>query len=409
VGGNWIYSTDKGHSSVYESAHIISSKAMSQYHDFPMPADYPDYPDHRLLKAYFQSYARHFGVEPYVQFNTDVAKAEEQPDNTWKITLGDGRVEAFDHLIVANGHHSDPRYPDYPGKFEGEYLHSHFYREPLPFKGKRVLVVGGGNSACDIVCDIARHASFTALSWRRGYYVIPKIIFGSPPDVMNAKFAWLPPFIRRKTMYWMWWLVTGGNAVHGLPAPDHDILAAHPLANSQLLYSIRHGDIHPRKDISRFEGKQVYFADGVVEDYDTVVVATGYRITFPFFDPAFINFGEGDVPLYLRVFHAEHPSLYFIGLVQPQGCMWPLADTQAQVVANRIAGSYTPPADIQERIQREISQRHDLFMTGSVRHALEIEYHPYQTALFREVPKNAPKWGDVKTPAQPQAQLTGAD
>lgn len=250
-------------------------------------------------------------------------------------------------------------------------------------------------------------AAFTGLSWRRGYYVIPKIIFGSPPDGMNAKFAWLPRTIPKKTMKLLWRLVTGGNQKYGLPEPDHDILESHPLANSTLLNLLRHGDIQPRPDVARFEGSTVHFVDGRSEAYDVVIAATGYKISFPFLDTSFVDFSEGDVPLYLRVFHPDHPTLYFIGLLQPQGCIWPLADTQAQLVANRIAGNYHLPADIRQRIQRDL-EKHRRMYQQVARHALEVEYHEYQKRLFREVPKNAPEWTGI--PARKSAAApVGAD
>lgn len=399
VGGNWVYSDDVGHSSVYETAHIISSKRWSQYHDFPMPDHYPDYPSHRLLKEYFQSYARHFGLEPYIQFNTEVVSAVENADQTWTLTLHDGRVETFDHLIVCNGHHWNPRYPTYAGEFEGEVLHSHYYRTHLPFKDKRVLVIGGGNSAADIATDVSRHAAFTGISMRRGYYFIPKIIFGEPPDVANARFRFLPRAIRQTLNYGLWWLVTGGNRRYGLQAPEHGILEAHPTLNSDLLQRIRHGDIHPRVDIDHYEGSTVVFKDGKRETYDVLVAATGYIITHPFFDTSMIDFREGHVPLYLRVFHPQHPSLYFIGLVQPQGCIWPLADTQSQLVANRILGTWQPPAGMQQQIAADIesTKRH---YRSAARHTVEVEYHHYQDQLNREVPENAPPW---RTQRQPEA------
>src|SRR5262249_40405625 len=155
-----------------------------------------------------------------------------------------------------------------------------------------------------------------------------------PPDVMDARFAWLPRGIRKMTTKLLWRIVTGGAKPYGLPVPDHDILDAHPLANSNLLYLLRHGEIEPRKDVARFDGSTVHFVDGLAEDYDVVIAATGYLITFPFFERSFLDFSTGDVPLYLRVFHPDHPTLYFIGLLQPQGCLWPLSDTQSQLVAN---------------------------------------------------------------------------
>ena len=406
VGGNWVYSDDVGHSSVYETAHIISSKTWSQYHDFPMPAHYPDYPSHKLLKDYFQSYARHFGIEPFIQFNTEVKSADKQADESWALTLHDGRVEYFDHLIVCNGHHWNPRYPSYDGKFEGEMIHSHHYRTHLPFRNKRVLVIGGGNSAADIATDVTRHASFTAISMRRGYYFIPKIVFGDPPDVANARLKFLPRAFRQKLNYAIWWLATGGNKRYGLQIPEHGILESHPTLNSDLLQRIRHGDIAPRVDIDHYEGNAVVFKDGKREEYDAIITATGYIITHPFFDKSFIDYSEGDVKLYLRAFHPQHPTLYFVGLFQPQGCIWPLADTQSQIVANRILGTWQPPVDMEQHIQAETEQikRH---YRSAARHTVEVEYHEFQERLFREVPKNAPNWTGVRVNRAKQMEAVG--
>ena len=156
VGGNWVFDAETGHSSVFETTHIISSKRLSQYEDFPMPDGYPDYPGHAELKAYFQSYARHFGVDRVLQLGTEVQGARSRPGGGWTVTLRDGRREEFDALLVASGHHWDPRMPSYPGTFGGELLHSHAYKTAERFAGQRVLVIGGGNSACDIAVETAR-------------------------------------------------------------------------------------------------------------------------------------------------------------------------------------------------------------------------------------------------------------
>jgi hypothetical protein len=391
VGGNWVFNPRLSHSSVYETTHIISSKTLSQYEDYPMPASYPDYPSHKQLLAYFQGYADHFGVTPRVRFNTEVRTAEKQPDETWRITLGDGTVEAFDYLLVANGHHWNPRYPSYPGTFSGQYLHSHEYKTAAPFRDQRVLVIGGGNSACDIAVETGRVSAFTAISMRRGYYIVPKFTLGQPADVLNDHVAWLPDALRIPLLRLALWINVGDYASYGLQRPAHGILSQHLTMNSELLYFIRHGRVHPRRDIARFEGKTVHFVDGTAEDYDVVVAATGFIITHPFFDPGFINYSEGDVPLYLRVFHPDHPSLFFIGLVQPLGCIWPLADWQAKLAANAITGVYTPPADLRARIAQEVSARNRQFFTAA-RHTIEVEYHKYLWSLQREMPAGAPAW-----------------
>ncbi|MFN9201464.1 MAG: flavin-containing monooxygenase, partial [Gemmatimonas sp.] len=171
VGGNWLYRPESAHSSVFETTHIISSKTLSPYHDFPMPASCPDYPSHTQLAAYFQSYAAHFGVTPRVRFGTDVMRAEPLAGDRWSLTVRDRdgeRLETFDALTVANGHHWRPRMPAYPGQFDGTLLHSHDDKRAAPFSGQRVLVIGGGNSACDVAVETARVSAHTHLSWRRG-------------------------------------------------------------------------------------------------------------------------------------------------------------------------------------------------------------------------------------------------
>lgn len=393
VGGNWIFSPKLTHSSVFETTHIISSKALSQYADFPMPAEYPDYPSHQQILAYFQAYARHFGVESYIRFNTEVVKAEKQSDETWKLTLHDGTIEMFDYLLVCNGHHWNPRYPRYAGQdsFTGQLIHSHDYKTAAPFRDKRVLVIGGGNSACDVAVETGRVSALTAISWRRGYYLVPKFMMGLPVDVLNSRFNWLPrrlrePILRRALIFNI-----GRNSLYGLPEPAHSLYQVHPVSNSELLYFIRHGKVHPRPDIERFEGNTVHFVDGRAEVYDVVIACTGFKITFPFFDPAFLNFEQGDVPLYLRVFHPQHRSLFFIGLVQPMGCIWPLSDAQAKLAANYIVGNYQLPSDIAAQIEKDVQHiRHDF--VDSPRHTIEVHYHDHLGELLKMIPKNAPAW-----------------
>lgn len=399
VGGNWVFSPRLSHSSVFETTHIISSKKMSQYQDFPMPDHYPDYPSHRQILAYFQSYAEYFGVTDYIRFNTEVSHVEENPDHTWRVILNDGTIETFDHLFVCNGHHWDPRLPDYPGDFTGEFIHSHEYKTAAPYRDKRVLVVGGGNSACDIAVETGRVSTKTALSMRRGYWFIPKHIAGIPSDVLHAQIVRLPRVMRMPMLQLALMSAVGLHRFYGLQRPDHGLMHSHLVANSELLYNLRHGRVLVRPDIHHFDGKQVHFTDGSIEEYDAVIAATGFKISFPFFDPSFIQFDSQDVPLFLRVFHPLHPSMYFIGLVQPQGCIWPLADAQARLAANYVIGGYDLPADLDARIHQQVEHQRR-FYVNSPRHTIEVEYHPHLWELQRETPRHAPRWtGPVRREA----------
>lgn len=389
VGGNWAYSESNTHSSVCETTHIISSKKLSEYCDFPMPDSYPDYPSHEQVCAYFNAYVEHFKLRPYIRFNTSVSKAEKIDNERWRLTLSTGEVEEFDALLVANGHHNTPRHPNYPGDFTGNYLHSHDYKHNRDerFINKRVLVIGGGNSACDCAVEISRVASTVGISMRRGHYIIPKFFLGKPTDTFNGDMLWVPNFIAAPFRRLALWLQVGDYRMYGLEKPDHPLLMSHPTVNSELLYKIKHGKVHPRRDIERYEGKTVVFKDGTREDYDTIVASTGYKITTPFFDSAFLDFDyekTDRVPLYLRVFHPEHKSLFFIGLVQPQGAIWPLSDAQSQVVANYLAGNWSLPNNVKELAEKDAERISKQFIKKA-QHTIEVHFHEYLGELNKQI------------------------
>ncbi|MBL0172511.1 MAG: NAD(P)-binding domain-containing protein [Gemmatimonadaceae bacterium] len=388
VGGNWLYHPGSSHSSVFETTHIISSKSLSQYHDFPMPSWYPDYPSHTQLAAYFQSYARHFGLEQFVRFGTEVHQAEPTAEGSWQLTVEcEGVVETSvcDALVVANGHHWRPRAPTYPGSFTGTILHSHDFKRAAPFAGQRVLVIGGGNSACDVAVETSRVSAHTDLSWRRGYWIVPKFLFGQPSDIVGAQSRFLPRAVRSRINAGLLRLLQGPNSRYGLQEPDHAFGATHPTVNSELLYALRHGHIGPRPDIARFDGRVVHFTDGSSAEYDVIIACTGYWISHPFFRSDLIDFSKGPVPLYLRMFPARFPSLAFVGLFQPLGCIWPAAELQAKVLARRWSGAWTPPADLEAAISREL--RHpDYPQVDSPRHTITVDYHRFKARLLRQLP-----------------------
>lgn len=400
VGGNWIFSPRESHSSVCETTHIISSKTLSAYMDFPMPEDYPDYPSHEQVLAYFESYAHHFHLYPYIRFNTPVSRAEKIADERWLLTLPDGSQETFDYLFVANGHHSVPRHPELPGNFSGQYLHAHQYKTNLPFKDQRVLVIGAGNSGCDCAVEISRVAKHVAISIRRAQYIIPKFFLGRPTDTFNKDMLWLPEWLAGPLRKLSVRIQVGRYRDYGLPEPDFDVVKAHPTLNSELLYKIRHGKVHPRQAITHIDGKEVQFQDGRKETFDTIIAATGYKISFPFFDKDFLDWEDAvRIPLYLRMFHPQHPTLVFIGLFQPQGAIWPLSDYQAKLAANYVMGRWQLPANLAELAERDADAIARHFLT-SKRHAIEVHYHPFLQELARKIPRNAPEW-----PASKSAQV----
>ncbi len=383
LGGNWAFEPAEGHSSVMETTHLISSKKLSEFSDFPMPDDYPDYPDHRQVLAYFEAYARRFDLEKYVRYNTAVEEATPTAGERWRLRLDGGGEEEFDALLVANGHHSVPRHPEWRADFKGRYFHAHQLKHARVLEGQRVLVVGGGNSACDIAVEASRVAQRVDLSLRTPQYILPKFFMGRPTDRFAATLHGLPRPLQNVLHRWSVRLQVGRYGDYGLPEPDFPPTKAHPTLNSEILERIRHGRVHPRPAIARIQGQEVFFCDGTASTYDAVVAATGYRVCFPFFRPEWINWEEAtSVPLYLRVFHPDYPTLFFIGLVQPQGCIWPLSEAQARLVARVLTGRVRLPADWQRRAHQEGKQIEQAFLKRP-RHALEVHFLPYLKTLQR--------------------------
>ena len=388
LGGNWVYDEGNQHSSVYETTHLISSKFLSSYEDFGMNEGAPDYLSHGQTLAYFNDYAAHFGVERFIKFNTHVQQVSQTEDTKWRVIYQDeagAHEEIFDYLLVANGHHSDPFMPNYPGEFNGNMLHSHDYKNAAPFKGKRVLVVGGGNSACDVAVEISRVAEKTSISMRSGQHIFPKFILGKPTDIAFSKIAWMPAWCKQFFVGLLIRFIQGRYDKYQLKKPDTKPLAVHPTINSELLYFIRHGKIIPRQGVERFDADSAYFIDGSKDEFDIIVFATGYKTSFPFFSKALIDYTTlTEISLYRKMMHPLLDNLYFIGLFQPQGCIWPLADHQAKIAARIIAGSLKRPANLATKIEKEVKKSRRSYKR-STRHALEVDYRTFRRQLLREL------------------------
>ncbi|MEM9258324.1 MAG: NAD(P)-binding domain-containing protein [Bacteroidota bacterium] len=405
VGGNWIYSEEEGHSSVFETTHIISSKTLSQYADFTFDDFDPsvaDYPSHDELRRYFQAYARQFDLYPHIRFGVLVKHCERVGDTHWQVTIeenGEEKTEEFTDLVVCNGHHWLPRYPEYPGTFSGEFLHSHQFKKAAPFAGKRVLVIGGGNSACDVAVETSRVSEHTAISWRRGYRITPKFAMGLPTDILGARLAWMPLWIRNRTSEFLIRLLVGKNEQYGLQPATDPFGATHPTLNSELLYKIRHGKVKPHVDIERLDGNTVHFKDGSQAEFDVIIACTGYILAHPFFDSKLIDYRSGPVPLYLRMFHPEYRNLYFVGMFQPLGCIWPGAELQAKLMARELVGKWKRPKNIAALCQREVTHPH-FRQVDSPRHTITVDYHKFVRELKRELPKDWVRKSTLKQESQ---------
>ena len=396
IGGNWRYENDNGMSSAYRSLHINTSRRVMAYKALPMPDHYPDYPDHFQMAAYFDEFADHFGLREKIRFNTEVlgAKPIEGGSGGWEVTVAGPEGEETNRyraLLVANGHHWDPRWPEpaFPGAelFEGEQIHVHHYRESDVLEGKRVLVLGIGNSATDVAVESSRIADATFIATRRGAWVLPKYLNGKPIDETLNPITGLAPIpLQRFFTKRILDIAVGQPETYGLPKPDHKLFEAHPTVSSELLPRLGHGDIKVKPNIDRFTGgRGVRFVDGSEEEVDLVVYCTGYKITFPFFDPEVLSAPDNRLLLYRRVASVERPGLYFIGFIQPLGPIMPIAEAQSEWVADLISGrAQLPPAtEMREQISAEEAKQRKRFV-ASKRHTVEVDFYPYLREIRRE-------------------------
>lgn len=388
VGGNWVYRNKNGVSASYRSLHINTSRERMEFSDFPMPENLPDFARHDQIAAYFDAYVDHFGFRDQITFETGVDHVERREDGTFEVTLSSGETREYNAVCVANGHHWDQRWPEpaYPGRdsFAGEQIHSHSYTDESQLVGKRVVIVGMGNSAMDIAVDASYHAKETYLAHRRGVHVVPKYIFGRPYDQFAAA-EWMPAWLRWPLARAMIKATTGPMTRYGLKAPDHKFAQAHPTMSSRILDRLAHGAITPKPNIARLEGNHVYFTDGTCVRADLIIYCTGYKITFPFFDEDFFAANDNQVDLYKHIIDPDIPGLYFIGLIQPLGAIMPIAERQSQLITDHLTDGYALPTG--PVMRRDIERKHRKMQKryiASKRHTIQVDFDDYMRELRLE-------------------------
>ena len=403
VGGNWVFRNRNGMSAAYRSLHINTSRERMEYSDFPMPKHYPDFPHHSHIAEYFESYVDHFDLRRHIRFSTGVVSAVRRPEGGWRLTLDDGSAEDFDALVVANGHHWNPRWPEpaFPGSedFPGVQLHAHAFEDNADWRDKSVLVVGMGNSAMDIAVESSWVAAHTYLAARTPVHVVPKYVFGRPMDQIESAVAarTLPWKVRQRLTAGMLKVAVGDLSRYGLRRPTHGMLQAHVTVSDTILTRLAHGAVVAKPNLSRFEGSEAVFEDGSRAHVDVVVYATGYRISFPFFSEDLVSAPDNTISLYRRVFHPELTDLAFIGLVQPLGAIMPIAEEQGRLVAEHLSGRYALPSaqEMAQSIARDDAEVRARYI-GSKRHTIQVDFERYLHELRQERVRGAKRAGAGK-------------
>lgn len=387
VGGLWDIAGPR--STMYDSAHLISSRTKTEFRDFPMDPGVADYPSHRVLKDYFHAFADRFDLRRHYRFGAEVLRCEPL-DAGWRVVWRQDGAEhegRFGGVMIANGTLSEPNMPAFAGDFAGELIHSAQYRHHDQMRGKRVLVIGGGNSGCDIVVDAVHHGECADLSLRRGYHFVPKYVFGKPADTLGG--LPLPMALKRRVdgMILRWF--AGDPQRVGFPAPDHKLYESHPVVNSLAIFHAGHGDIRVRPDIARFDGQTVHFKDGTQADYDLVIAATGYLLHYPFIDRALLNWQGAAPHLFLNCLHPDRDDLFVMGMVEATGLGWQGRHEQAEMVARYIKGLRSGSAAARA-IQAEKARGFQR-VTGGMdyvdlpRMAYYVERGAYRTAVTQRI------------------------
>jgi cation diffusion facilitator CzcD-associated flavoprotein CzcO len=394
VGGAWNWRHDR--SPVYASTHLISSKPFTQFPDFPMPDDWPDYPKHTQVLAYLDHYADHFGLRPHIWFGSEVVKVEAAENDRWDVTTrgtggyGNDRIHRYEAVVIANGHNWSPKMPEYEGLdgYKGEVIHASAYKDAAQLRNRKVLVIGAGNTGCDIAVEAAQQAAKCWHSSRRGYWYAPKFALGRPADQVNDLMLWLKlplklrQFLGQKTMK----STVGDLTRFGLPKPDHKLYETHPIANSQLVYYLGHGDITAVPDVKLFHRHSAELTDGQEIEPDLVVMATGYRPVFEFLDPGLLAAdAKGKPRLALHAFPKRLPTLAVAGLLQPDSGLFPLVHWQTVAFAKLLKLRDAAPgkaAAVFRRLESEVDRTWtDAKVKDSSRHWFEISHLTYLKAI----------------------------
>ena len=389
VGGLWVYENDNGMSPAYQSLHLNSENKVTAYEDFPFPDGSPLYPDHVQVTAYLRSYAEHFGVMPLIRFGskvTSVTSIDQAGRQMWQVEVHGQPAGLFDAVVVASGHQNVPRHPAFAQQFEGQYLHAHNYRTPEPFKGKKVLVVGIGNSACDIASDIAPHTRDAVVAARSPVLLMPRMFLGVPTSRVLAKLEkpWMPWPLRRRIRTVISRLAFGTMEQWGFRTPQ---TRTHPAGHHLLMGHFIWGRLRAKPGIAQVQGREVTFDDGSREEFDTMIAATGYLVELPFLPPQCSPMEGHWINLYQRVVHPQQAGLYFVGFFNVSGGgNIRMMDDQSRWVTDLVTGQARLPSAqaMREGILADRALVQERY-PDSPRYGLELDPMDYRRSLAKAI------------------------
>ena len=372
-GGHW--NTD------YDALHLITSRDQTHFPDFPMPTSYPHFPRRSQVVDYIHSFADHFQLHDHIQYNTAVESVTPLPTDGptgsegWKVQLSTGEEKHFDGVLIANGHLWDAKVPAVSEKFTGMQIHTSKYQNVGDLEGERILVVGGGNSGCDMAVDVAQSRLEVDIVIRKGIHFQPKMYFGQP----RSELSFLKDFTgeEQDLIFRLLAKVSIGtnDQYPGLPMPEsHDLAGGATTVNDLLLYWIQHGRVGVKPGIKDINGKTVTFADGTSKDYDSIIWATGFHTSLPFLDDELIPWTNG-VPVRRAagILPQGIEQLYFVGLIAPRGPQIPIYGIQSERILRMLA--------LHESAQRPLALARYFEQVQAPEDAVDVVRHLWQQDL----------------------------
>ena len=390
IGGLWVYENDNGLSGAYQSLHVNSENKVTAYKDFPFADSAPIYPDHVQMAQYLVDYAERFDLRRLIRFSSKVVAVERASGGDWEVTLANETHERFNAVVVASGHQGVPSHPPFAKDFTGEYLHSHSYRVPEPFKGKEVLVVGAGNSACDIASDICTVTASTTMAARSPVLLMPRMFLGMPTSRVLGKIEkpWMPWAIRRRMRELIARMAHGRMEQWGFVTPT---TRTHPAGHHLLIGHFIWNRIKAKPGIKKITGDVVTFSDGSAKRFDTVIAATGYEVHLPFLSAELSPMKGRWLELFRQVVKPGVPGIYFVGFFNVSGGgNIRMMDDQCEWVAGLEAGNLVLPS-VPAMNQAILKEREAItrLYPDSPRYALELDPRVYRASLAGEMRRAA--------------------
>jgi dimethylaniline monooxygenase (N-oxide forming) len=393
LGGMWRYANDSGMSAAYASLSTNTSRRRMQYPSLPMSKAAGQFPHRSQMLAYLEAYAERNGLGRQITFGAPVLDARAV-ESGWEVTVGERPTRRFDAVVVAGGHYWDPQIPKLEGEFAGTLMHAREYRTPEPFAGQRVVVVGGGQSAIDVVAEISTTAERAILACSRPHHLVPRRVLGRPFDEFDtAPTQFLPLPLTRLLMRAMIGVSRAAPERGELPSPDHPLFETRwpVVVSATAAEALKARAFVSRPHVRALAGERVRFVDGSEEQADTIVFATGYHINFPFLTGERARGRGWEFPLYRRILAPEEPGLAFVGVLEPGPGLFAIVERQARWLGEVLAGRLSVPerAGMWRAIDAGGERRSRRQFGATGRHTLLCNRHAYMRVLARDLRRGA--------------------